>query len=30
LVEEGCKKPTDAQITQALADNADLSEIVQR
>ncbi len=29
LIEQGLKKPTDAQIVQALADNADLSEIVQ-
>jgi hypothetical protein len=29
LIEQGLKKPTDAQIVRALADNADLSEIVQ-
>ncbi len=29
LIEEGIKKPTDAQIIRALADTADLSEIVE-
>lgn len=29
LIEQGLRKPTDAQIIRALADNADLSEIVQ-
>jgi hypothetical protein len=29
LIEQGLKKPTDAQIVRALADDADLSEIVQ-
>jgi len=29
LVEQGLKKPTDAEIVRALADNADLAEIVQ-
>lgn len=29
LIEQGLKTPSDAQIIRALADNADLSEIVQ-